>query len=277
MNWIKTHIKLVFLVIVIIFLVTIIVISSYYPGQISFPGQVLQTVVSYAEEPLTDASSGLRSGISGIFSFRRLQRENYELRKENEELKEQLTQAQLSQQKLDQLNELAQSLNYAAYDDAYAKVTADVIATDSSDIFNVFTVNAGKDEGVGAGDIVINEDGLVGKIITVGGNWSKVMSIVDASDSVSFTLLRDTDVVGVLSGDGEGELSGYLFDEQKSLNKGDILITSGMGLYPSGITIGTVTSVKFDEGTQEKQIVVKSAVNFRAIHTVTVLCGADRS
>ena len=62
-----------------------------------------------------------------------------------------------------------------------------------------------------AGSVVVNEDGLIGKVTTVGKDWSKVLSIVDANDSVSFTLLRDPEVVGVLSGDGEGGLSGYIF------------------------------------------------------------------
>lgn len=80
--------------------------------------------------------------------------------KKVEDLQNQLTEAQLTEQKLQQLRELSQSLNYADYDDNYERVTADVIATDGSNLFNVFTVNAGKDDGVTAGSIVVNEDGL---------------------------------------------------------------------------------------------------------------------
>ena len=150
-------------------------------------------------------------------------------------------------------------------------MTADVIAVDGSNLFNIFTINVGKNDGISAGSIVVNEDGLVGKVVTVGKSWSKVLGIVDASDSVSFTLLRDPEVIGVLSGDGEGGLSGYLFDEEKSLNKGDILITSGMSLYPAGIVIGKVSSVEYDESSKEKKISVESQVNFKAIRRVTVL------
>ena len=274
MNWIKEHIKLVITMIVIICLVAIIVISSYNLGWISLPGRAVQSGAAAAEEPLTDASSGIKDGITGIFGFRSLQTENYELTKKVEDLQNQLTEAQLTEQKLQQLRELSQSLNYADYDDNYERVTADVIATDGSNLFNVFTVNAGKDDGVAAGSIVVNEDGLVGKVVTVGKNWAKVLGIVDASDSVSFTLLRDPEVIGVLSGDGEGGLTGYLFDEEKSLNKGDILITSGMSLYPAGITIGKVASVEYDESSKEKKISVESQVNFKAVRTVTILIGS---
>ena len=274
MNWIKEHIKLVITMIVIICLVAIIVISYYNLGWISLPGRAVQSGAAAAEEPLTDASSGIKDGITGIFGFRSLQKENYELKKKVDDLQNQLTEAQLTEQKLQQLRELSQSLNYADYDDNYERVTADVIATDGSNLFNVFTVNAGKDDGVAAGSIVVNEDGLVGKVVTVGKNWAKVLGIVDASDSVSFTLLRDPEVIGVLSGDGEGGLTGYLFDEEKSLNKGDILITSGMSLYPAGITIGKVASVEYDESSKEKKISVESQVNFKAVRTVTILIGS---
>lgn len=271
MNWIKEHIKLVIIMIVIICLVTIIVISSYNLGWISLPGQAVQSGAAVAEEPLTDASSGIKDGITGIFGFRSLHKENYELKKEVEDLRQQLTEAQLTEQELQQLRELSQSLNYADYDDKYQRVTADVIAVDGSNLFNIFTINVGKNDGISAGSIVVNEDGLVGKVVTVGKSWSKVLGIVDASDSVSFTLLRDPEVIGVLSGDGEGGLSGYLFDEEKSLNKGDILITSGMSLYPAGIVIGKVSSVEYDESSKEKKISVESQVNFKAIRRVTVL------
>ena len=271
MNWIREHIKPVVFTIVIICLVAIIVISSYNQGSVSAAGEAVQTAASVAEEPLTEASSGIKGFFTGIFGFRSIQRENYELRKEIQSLNEQLTEAQLDEQKLAQLRELSQSLNYASYDDSYKKVTADVIATDGSNIFNIFTINAGKDDGVSAGSVVVNEDGLVGKVVTVGSGWSKVLGIVDANDSVSFTLMRDPEVIGVLSGDGEGGLSGYLFDEEKSLNSGDILITSGMSLYPAGITIGKVESVEYDESSKEKRIYVEPQVNFKAIKMVTVL------
>lgn len=271
MNWIREHIKPVVFTIVIICLVAIIVISSYNQGSVSAAGEAVQTAASVAEEPLTEASSGIKGFFTGIFGFRSIQRENYELRKEIQSLNEQLTEAQLDEQKLAQLRELSQSLNYASYDDGYGKVTADVIATDGSNIFNIFTINAGKDDGVSAGSVVVNEDGLVGKVVTVGSGWSKVLGIVDANDSVSFTLMRDPEVIGVLSGDGEGGLSGYLFDEEKSLNSGDILITSGMSLYPAGITIGKVESVEYDESSKEKRIYVEPQVNFKAIKMVTVL------
>ena len=89
--------------IVIICLVAIIVISSYNLGWISLPGRAVQSGAAVAEEPLTDASSGIKDGITGIFGFRSLQKENYELKKKVEDLQNQLTEAQLTEQKLQQL------------------------------------------------------------------------------------------------------------------------------------------------------------------------------
>ena len=49
---------------------------------------------------------------------------------------------------------------------------------------------------------------------------------------------------------------------KKSLNSGDILITSGMSLYPAGITIGSVESVEYDESSKERRIYVEPQVKF---------------
>ncbi|MBO4725281.1 MAG: rod shape-determining protein MreC, partial [Firmicutes bacterium] len=49
------------------------------------------------------------------------------------------------------------------------------------------------------------------------------------------------------------------------------LITSGIGLYPQGIEIGTVKSVSFNKDTQLKTIEVEPAVDFNSLKKVMVL------
>ncbi len=44
-----------------------------------------------------------------------------------------------------------------------------------------------------------------------------------------------------------------------------------MGMYPSGIEIGTVTAVNYNSDTQLKMITVKPSVNFRGIRKVAVI------
>ena len=82
---------------------------------------------------------------------------------------------------------------------------------------------------------------------------------------------RDTEILGILSGDGRGGLDGYVLDADSGIIEGDVLLSSGMGMYPSGIEIGTVTAVNYNSDTQLKMITVKPSVNFRGILKVAVI------
>lgn len=269
MNWIKEHIKLLMIMIVIAVLVTIIIVSSYTGGTAVEKG--VQSASAAVAEPVSAAGSSISSFFSGLVHFRDIQRENYELGQENEALREELAQARLTRYELDQLRSLSNELNYSEYDDTYNRVSARVISVDSADMFDIFNINAGSSDGIKTDDIVINQYGLVGRVMSAGSGWAKVMALVDSSNSVSFTIARDPEITGIISGNGSGTLSGYVFDETRSVVEGDTLITSGIGYYPAGIEIGKVSSVNLDSGTRRKTVEAESSVDFNAVRYVTVL------
>jgi rod shape-determining protein MreC len=47
--------------------------------------------------------------------------------------------------------------------------------------------------------VVINGDGLIGRVLDVGSNWAKVISVIDESNSVSFKVFRDLKLLGILN------------------------------------------------------------------------------
>lgn len=271
MSWMKDHMKLLIIMIVIGVLVAIIVISSLNSGNQNAVERGVQTTAAAVASPVSSAANGFASFFGGLVHFRDNQRENYQLKKELEELNEELAKAQLTQYELSQLQSLRNELNLATYDDTYHRVTAEVISIDSADIYNIFNISAGTEDGIGVDDLVINQDGLVGRIMSVGKNWAKVEGVIDSSNSVSFTIARDPSVTGIMTGNGKGAMTGYIFDETQSIIEGDTLITSGIGYYPAGIRIGEITSVNLDSSTKQKHLEAKSAVNFNSIRFVTVL------
>ena len=271
MNWIKDHMKLLLIMIVIAALVTIIIISASGASAGGTAEDGIRTVTSTVEKPVSAVGNGLSSFIDGLVHFRSNQRENYKLNQELEELKEELAKAKLSDYELNQLQNLSNELNLSTYDDSYQRITAEVTALDTADFYNIFEISAGTEEGIETDDFVVNQDGLVGRIMDVGKGWAKVEGIADQSNSVSFTLARDPDVTGIISGNGRGSMSGYIFDETKSIIEGDVLITSGLGYYPAGIEIGTVTSVDIDSATRQKNVEAEPQVDFDGIRYVTVL------
>lgn len=64
---------------------------------------------------------------------------------------------------------------------------------------------------------------------------------------------------------------GYLFDPKSDVKKGDLLVTSGLGLYPENIPIGTITSVTYDKNKSMKTIKIRPGVDFKNIDNVSII------
>lgn len=273
MNWIREHKGRIIFTVAIISLVAMMLFSLMNPGKVPGIFKVTQAATTAIETPVATAGTEVSSFFYGLTHFRSIQKENYNLKNEIGSLQQELNNAKLTSAQYEEFKNIANQLNYSDYDDAFNKVTADVIAMDDSQFFNIFTINAGSKDGIAVNNIVINSDGLVGRVISVGSNWSKVIGIVDSSHSISFILLRDPTVMGIVTGDGNGAVSGYIFDDNKSILEGDKLLTSGIGLYPSGIEIGKVIKVKLNPSTEEKTVDVDASVDFTSLKVVTVLVG----
>ncbi|RQD70625.1 MAG: rod shape-determining protein MreC [Tindallia sp. MSAO_Bac2] len=201
-----------------------------------------------------------------------------EIKKENELLKEELRkyqseliEAQLIREELNELNNLQQTLNNIDRSGFSEPITANVISQHAGNWFQMFTVDAGEAKGIGVNSIVIGSGGLIGRVYETGNHWAKVISIIDNSSSVSFQILRDGKLQGIVSGSVDNELSGYLFDPDADIVVGDRLITSGIGLYPKGILIGEVTEISTSTDQLLQNIEVEPAVNFNRMNKVMII------
>lgn len=276
MRWFREHTRLAVIISVVVVLVVVIVVSFLHLGDSTPLGRQAQGVLTKIQEPFSKAGNAVRDGLSGIFQFRSIVKENKELKEQVADLERKVVKLQLSDQELEQLSSLSEALNYQALSGNTTLVTANVIAIDGSNWFNFFTIDAGKNRGVKVNSTVISGKYLVGRVIEVGDTWSKVVSIVDESNSVSFRTLRDLNQIGILSGSGNGELSGYMLDANAKISEGDLLITSGLGIgdkgmYPPGISIGKVKKVTYDKNSLLKTLTIEPAGNFKNIQIVTLM------
>lgn len=271
MRFIKEH-KFISSLLIIIVLTSVLLISSVATGgRGNFITSGINTVVKTITSPFYKAGNKTNSFFSGIGSYDRLSKENDKLRKENQKLKEELKEHSLSEEKLKDLTELSNALNYIDNDSGQKHVSGDIISIDSTSWMHVFSIDIGKRDGVEVGSTVIANGGLVGRVKEVGANWAKVSSILDQNNNVSFRLESDSEQLGILDQVENGKMSGFLINNQATAAIGDKLITSGMGIYPGGIDVGTVTKVQVDKSRQLKIMVVKPSVNFDALRRVTVI------
>ncbi|MDF3001997.1 MAG: mreC [Bacillota bacterium] len=271
MNWLREHRVLSTILSIFFILIVIMAISYSHVGSSTVLGRSVQKVTALVQEPFSDAGNGIRSGLKGIFQFRSILKENEELKKQISDLNRQIIQNKLTEAELAELRNLSNILGYDQVASTYDLVTADVIAMDGSNWFNLFTINAGTDDGIYRDAVVINGDGLIGRVLETGPNWSKIISVIDESNSVSFKVFRDMQLLGILSGDGKGALDGYMIDPEAAVIEGDVLITSGIGMYPAGIPIGKVKEVIWNNDTLLKTITIDPSAYFKNLQKVTVL------
>lgn len=270
MKWIRRH-KIITSIIAILLVVFIVFgVSLAKGGGSGIFGKATNGAVTAESSAVTEGVSGFKGLLKGVFNYKAVLAENEALKAENEELKQELSDNELSRKQLGQLKDLSKALNYKAVTKKNI-VSADIASFDGSTWINTFTIRRGTDDGIQVDDVVINGAGLVGRVTEAGKNWAKVVSVADDNNSTSFYVSRDDEILGMLSGDGHGNLIGYVFDADAGIIEGDVLKTSGMGVYPAGINIGTVTGVDYNNDTQLKVITVEPAVNFKGITKVAVI------
>lgn len=270
MWWIRRNKKGLIILIVIIFLIIVMTVS-YLKKDINKLEGKAGSVVTFFQVPLVKVGDALNENVFSIFKFKQLIQENEALSEENAELKQTIIDMKLMSEEIESMERLKEAINYYALEDNYRYIATKIIANDGSNWFNKFTINIRHEDNIERGSAVINGDGLVGRIKDIGDNWASVVTIVDDSHSVSFKVLRNQEFIGVVSGNNQGKLEGYLIDPDADVLIGDEIVTSGLGLFKEGIAIGKIEEVVKDENQLLKTIIVEPHVNFKSLDRIIVI------
>ncbi len=256
--------------IVAIILIIIIGITAKQRENITLAEKWIGNIITPVQNVISKGVNTVGENISSIRNINNIKTENKKLQKEVELLQNEISDLNMKRNELEELKALKYALNYIEDDNEYSIISASVIGKSPSNWFNIFTIDAGENHGVKKDSIVLNANGLIGKVYEVGGNWSKVISIIDNNSSVSFQIMRDSNLQGIVSGSITNEITGYLFDPLADIIVGDKIITSGLGVYPEGIIIGEIIEVDKSSDYLLKTIKVEPIVNFKRITKVIV-------
>lgn len=129
-------------------------------------------------------------------------------------------------------------------------IAAQLVLDSGGPFMRTLVANAGELHGVKVGYIAVNENGLVGRVVSVGQHSSRVLMLDDYNSRIP-VMGESSRVRAVLAGQAtrRPELSLYPYQLQaprmdfivgaQSLREGERVITSGDGgLYPRGISVG---------------------------------------
>ncbi len=148
------------------------------------------------------------------------------------------------------------------------------ISKETKDPYKGFSINAGSAQGLELHDPVITSAGLVGYVSQVGLTTSKVTTILDPDITLGALDNRTSDS-GILYGSttlAKKNLTG-LYNLSRSCNVavGDFIVTSGEGIFPEGILIGTVRSIGSEKYNTSLFAEVEPFVDLENIRDVMVI------
>ena len=147
---------------------------------------------------------------------------------------------------------------------------ARVIAEDATSWFRTITINKGLDQGVVEGLPVVVAEGVVGRVVRSSPDFARVLLLTDASSAVA-SLLQGNRARGICRGNGEHLVFDFVL-RQEEVKVGDRVITSGMGgVFPKGLTVGTVLNVNRQEFGLFQEIEVVPSVDFSHLEEVLIL------
>ena len=199
---------------------------------------------------------------------------------ENEALKQQVDELTIENTQLQQdkyeLNTLRELFELDSEYDEYEKIGARIIARDSGNWYHSFTLDKGSDDGLMVDMNVIADGGLVGRIVAVGPNWSKVTAIISDNSNVSGEVLSTGDKL-IVSGDLEAMQDGVirfsqLLDTADAVSDGGKIVTSNISdKYLPGILIGYAKDITLDSNKLTKSGYVTPAVDFEHLDEVLVI------
>jgi rod shape-determining protein MreC len=197
------------------------------------------------------------------------------VRKQNEELQQEIERLRMEQVRLRQDADQARRLQaLLEFRQKFVDktVTAQVISTSGTEQSRVIIIDKGSRDGMKPDMAVITPDGIVGKVKEVFPLSSQVLMINDHDSGVG-VILESTRLQGILKGTSFGELQiTYIMSDEK-VEAGEHVITSGGdGIYPKGLSVGTVVSASPDRDNDPfLSIKLKPSADLRRLEEVLVI------
>ena len=203
-----------------------------------------------------------------------------ELEADNAELRQQVNTSGYNRNKLAEYD----GLTAAAGTLGYALIPARVVGMGPSQSFSsTVTIDAGARSGLRPDMTVVNNDGLVGRILRVTATTATVLLLIDA-DSVVGGRVGESMEIGMLHGRGvmgdEGRLDLELIDESVVPRKLDTVVTWGSesgAPYVAGVPVGRISTVFSNVRDGSQRAVIEPFVDFGALDLIGVVVPSGTS
>jgi rod shape-determining protein MreC len=172
--------------------------------------------------------------------------------------------AVLAGQRLQQLSALKQRLTTPS-------LAATIIGEDVTPWFRTVIIDRGALDGIREGMPVVAAPGVVGRVIRVASSSSRLLLLTDHASAIAGTVQRSR-ARGVVKGKSRGLCTLEFAERGEDVQVGDVIVTSGIGgVFPKGLPVGEVTTVKKGEYGIFQTVVLRPFVSTSRLEEVLVL------
>lgn len=267
------------LVIVSLLILGLMLRAATSGGFAALPQNLLGTVISPVQKLSAQISGTVTDFLASFTTYS-------QVKKENTVLKEQVR--QLSSKLVNYDNAMLQNQQYKDFlgikeENPDIKLApAMVISRGEPDQwFSTLTIDKGSIDGIQKNDPVITADGVVGVTTNVMLTTSVVTTLVDPTTQIGCIVSRTGDTC-ISQGSNEllqkGQFRLNYIARDSNVSKGDIIITSGIGLnstvggrFPKGLKVGTVQDIGIDTDGMSLYAVVQPMANPSSAKYVSVI------
>ncbi|WP_168867828.1 rod shape-determining protein MreC [Enterobacteriaceae endosymbiont of Donacia vulgaris] len=141
---------------------------------------------------------------------------------------------------------------------------------------DIIFINKGLKNNIKPGTIVLNNQGIVGQVISSKNRSSQVLLICNKNFFLPVQI-KNSDIKFIISGNGcTKNLKSEFISTDINLHKGDMLVTSGLDeQYPIGYPVGTITNIFFDKKKNFNTVYVKPFLQIEKIKYLVLLINLE--
>ena len=256
---------------VLITLIAVSVVFSIIGSVIAPQSNILGTITAPFRSAMTAISNGVTDFFEALSGGNETMLDNAELESELNELRGQLA----DYEKVTKENDFYKNyLEIKNQNPDFKFAPATLISRDTADPYKGFVINKGSADGVSAHDPVITDAGLVGYVSEVGLTTSKVITVL-SPDLTLGALDNRTNDSGIITGSLQLTEKGFTkfknLSHSCSVAVGDYVVTSGEGVFPKGLLIGTIETISNDKYNTSLYAGIKPFVDLDTLRDVMII------
>ena len=152
---------------------------------------------------------------------------------------------------------------------------AQVIGRDPSGWFESVIIDKGRGAGLRMNMPVVDARGVVGRLVSVSSNYSKVLLLIDQNSAVDCLVQRSREK-GIVKGLSAGLCKLDYVVKAGDVVVGDVVVTSGMDrVFPKGLPVGEVVEVQDTPWEFFRNVKVRPMVDFSKLEDVLIIMKED--